>query len=167
MLNARHKHYEPARQRHVRRNAGAFLSERLLCNLNNDFLAGLQKLRDGRERPFGARLVFVTLRFHFLRAGLRGRRHGCSGTAISQIRSTLSELAATTAIAARNTMRITPALLANTGGLPFRFAAPLLFGRILGAHQPLVRSSLVAFDADAFFGGLQCLFYGLGARVEN
>ena len=47
VIDRRHVHEEAAGQGDMRGDAGAFLAERLLGNLNNDFLAFTQQIRDG------------------------------------------------------------------------------------------------------------------------
>src|SRR5207253_2216052 len=55
MIHRRHIHQEPARQRDVRRDARALLTQRLLSDLNDDLLAFFQQVADRRIRTrFGS-----------------------------------------------------------------------------------------------------------------
>ena len=56
MIDGRHVHQETAGQRDVRGDARAFLAERFLGDLYDDFLAFAQKVADRRQR----RAVFAS-----------------------------------------------------------------------------------------------------------
>ena len=51
VIHRRHVDQEAARQRDVAGDARAFLADRLLGNLDQDFLAFLQQVADGRHLP--------------------------------------------------------------------------------------------------------------------
>src|SRR5438552_1208495 len=55
MTYARHEDDISSRQRDVRSNTGAFLPERFLCDLNDNFLTGLQQIRDRRHHSLRPR----------------------------------------------------------------------------------------------------------------
>ena len=115
-----------SRQGDVRGNARAFLSERLLGYLNDDFLAGLQQLRNGGHDPFGSfrgvLLDGLARRFRSCLRFERGRRRttcdGCPGNCAAA-RLALSETIATAAPphTSRNAVHGTIVGVAHHGGL--------------------------------------------------
>src|SRR5262249_20423802 len=124
MIDRRHVHQEAARQRDVRRDARALLTERLLGDLNDDLLTFLQQVGDrGSSAALRTRLgpAFATLATALFDAAfarqtllaalaLLARLSFLTGSAIAAISATPA-----TARAPRNAMQMTLSLLAQRG----------------------------------------------------
>ena len=83
VIDGRHEHQEAARHGDVRRDARAFLSERLLDDLDQDFLAFLQQVFDLALGPASSRMAVAAVRRRVSasdgRSLVRRRRRRASG----------------------------------------------------------------------------------------
>ena len=128
VFERRHVHHVAPRQRDVRSDARALLPQRLLGDLDDDLLAFLEQIGDGRlllpRRETGRATVALRGRRGRPRFGTRlrasrpGSRH-CSPVWL--VRPALPR-PPRAAHAARDAMRIAAAALAHRGGAAVRFA---------------------------------------------
>ena len=164
VLDGRHVDDEAAGQRNVRRDAGALLSQRLLRDLNDDFLAFPQQVADRRGGGFLGTVGTAGRTLLRRLIGGRGFLAGLVGTALFH-----GTAAAFTSHAPGDAVHIARTLLTQGGretGRDARRLRPFIDGRC--GLAGLLRGFAGFGDSHGFcaFGGL-CVFCRFGVGFQG